>query len=99
MEWRRPLIVGGKATAYMGVRSVVKKGFDDAVPMVFVNQGIEISNEDDEEYAILEERTHVYLALGVNQRKFRQGKSTGAPCVHVASNQTTVIHSAWSTSA
>jgi hydroxyacyl-ACP dehydratase HTD2-like protein with hotdog domain len=78
MEWRRPLIIGGKATACMDVRSVVKKGFGDPVPMVFVNQGIEISNEGDDEYAILEERTHVYLALGVNQRKFRQGTSTGA---------------------
>jgi hypothetical protein len=91
MEWRRPLIIGGKATASMDVRSVAKKGFGDAVPMVFVNQGIEISNEGDEEYAILEERTHVYLALGVKQRKFRQGKSARASYVHVASNQTNVI--------
>ncbi|KAH9079549.1 hypothetical protein EDB83DRAFT_2503964 [Lactarius deliciosus] len=72
MEWRKPLIIGGKAIACMNVRSVVKKGFVDAVPMVFVNQGIEISNEGDEEYAILEERTHVYLALGVKQRRFRE---------------------------
>ncbi|KAH9043105.1 hypothetical protein EDB85DRAFT_2130844 [Lactarius pseudohatsudake] len=72
MEWRKPLIIGGRATACMNVRSAVKKGFVDAVPMVFVNQGIEISNEGDEEYAILEERAHVYLALGVNQRRFRE---------------------------
>ncbi|KAH9180682.1 hypothetical protein EDB89DRAFT_1840662 [Lactarius sanguifluus] len=72
MEWRKPLIIGGRATACMNVRSAIKKGFVDGVPMVFVNQGIEISNEGDEEYAILEERTHVYLALGVNQRRFRE---------------------------
>lgn len=89
MEWRRPLIVGGKAMACMSVRSVVKKGFGDGVPMVFVNQGIEISNEDDRDYAILEERTHVYLALGIEQRKFRQGMSAGASCEHVVSKRYT----------
>ena len=78
IEWRKSLIIGGKATARTNVRSVVKKGFGDAAPLVFVNQGIEISNEGDDKYAILEERTHVYLALGVNQRKFREGKSAGA---------------------
>ena len=93
MEWRKPLIIGGKANGCMNVRSVVKKGFEGAVPMVFVNQGIEISNEGDEGYAILEERTHVYLALGVKQRKFREGKPA---CAYIASNETNVICSAWS---
>ena len=97
MEWRRPLIIGRKATARMSVRSVVKKGVGDAVPMVFVNQGIEISNEDDREYAILEERTHVYLTLGIKLRKFRQGMSASGSSVYTLSLN--VIRSAWSASA
>ena len=92
IEWRKSLVIGGKATACMTVRSVVKKGFGGVDPMVFVNQDIEISNEGDKEYAVLEERTHVYLALGVNQRRFRQGKSAGASCVYAVSNQTVPLY-------
>ncbi|KAI0302172.1 hypothetical protein BC826DRAFT_987627, partial [Russula brevipes] len=64
------LIIGGKASARMSVRSVDKKGFGGATPMVFVNQSIEIANEGEEESAIVEERTHVYCAqaLGTYQR-------------------------------
>ena len=96
MEWRRPLIIGRKATARMSVRSAVKKGVGDAVPMVFVNQGIEISNVDDREYAILEERTHVYFTLGIKLRKFRQGMSAGSSVYTLSLN---VIRSARSASA
>ncbi len=102
MEWRKPLLIGGKATACMNVRSVVKKGFGDVVPMVFVNQGIEISNDGDEEHAILEERTHVYLALGVNQRKFREGKPAGPSCMHSPPTRQmlfVILYSAWSATA
>ncbi len=84
MEWKKPLIIGGKATASMSVRSVIKKGFGGAIPMVFVNQGIEISNEGEEEYAILEERTHVYLALGTVQSKFREGRPGAVSTVHIS---------------
>ena len=102
MEWRKPLLIGGKATACMNVRSVVKKGFGDVIPMVFVNQGIEISNDGDEEHAILEERTHVYLALGVNQRKFREGKPAGPSCMHSPPTRQmlfVILYSAWSATA
>jgi hydroxyacyl-ACP dehydratase HTD2-like protein with hotdog domain len=75
IEWRKPLIIGGKASARMSVRSVDKKGFEGATPMVFVNQCIEIANEGEEESAVVEERTHVYRAqaLGTYQRRFREG--------------------------
>ncbi|KAI0306445.1 hypothetical protein B0F90DRAFT_1622992 [Multifurca ochricompacta] len=72
IEWRKPLVIGEKATAHMSVRSVDKKGFSGPVPMVFVKQGIEITNEGEEDSAILEERTHVYLALGTKQNRFRE---------------------------
>jgi hydroxyacyl-ACP dehydratase HTD2-like protein with hotdog domain len=75
VEWRKPLIIGGKASARMSVRSVDKKGFEGATPMVFVNQCIEIANEGEEESAVVEERTHVYRAqaLGTYQRRVREG--------------------------
>ncbi|KAI0006160.1 hypothetical protein BJV74DRAFT_875213 [Russula compacta] len=62
----KSLIIGGKASARTSVSSVHKKGFDGAcaVPMVFVNQRIEIVNEGEKESAVLEERTHVHRALG-----------------------------------
>jgi hydroxyacyl-ACP dehydratase HTD2-like protein with hotdog domain len=74
MEWRKPLIIGGKACARANVSSVHKKGFGGAAPMVFVNQRIEITNEGGEESAVLEERSHVYLALGTYRRTARDGK-------------------------
>ena len=43
--------------------------------MVFVNQRIEIANEGEGECAVLEERTHVYLALGSYRRTVREGKA------------------------
>jgi hydroxyacyl-ACP dehydratase HTD2-like protein with hotdog domain len=76
IEWKKPLIIGGKASARMNIRSVDKKGFQGAVaPKVFVNQRIEIMNEGDEDCAIAEERTHVYLALETSQKTIREGPS------------------------
>jgi hydroxyacyl-ACP dehydratase HTD2-like protein with hotdog domain len=75
MEWRKPLIIGGKACARANVSSVYKKGFEGVAPMVFVNQRIEITNEGEEGSAVLEERSHVYLAaLGTHRRTARDGK-------------------------
>jgi len=76
IEWRKPLIIGGKACARANVSSVYKKGFDGVAPMVFVNQRIEIMNEGEEESAVLEDRTHVYRGLGTYQRTAREGR----PC-------------------
>jgi hydroxyacyl-ACP dehydratase HTD2-like protein with hotdog domain len=73
IEWKKPLVIGRKASARMNVRSVDKKGFEGAAPMVFVNQKIEIVNEGEEECAIVEERTHVYLALGAKPKPIREG--------------------------
>ncbi|KAI9509616.1 hypothetical protein F5148DRAFT_978024 [Russula earlei] len=72
IEWRNPLIIGGKARALFSVSSVDKKAA--AVPMVFVSQRIEIANEGEEECAVLEERTHVYRAPGTHRRTSREGK-------------------------
>jgi hydroxyacyl-ACP dehydratase HTD2-like protein with hotdog domain len=74
IEWRNPLIIGGKACARTNVSSVHKRGFEGVAPMVFVNQRIEITNEGEEESAVLEERSHVYLALGAYRRTAREGK-------------------------
>jgi len=74
IEWRKPLIIGGKACARANVSSVYKKGFDGVAPMVFVNQRIEIMNEGEEESAVLEDRTHVYRGLGTYQRTAREGR-------------------------
>ena len=77
IEWRKPLVIGGRACARASVGSVSKKGFDGgAAPTVFVNQRIEIANEGEGECAVLEERTHVYLALarGTYQKTAREGK-------------------------
>ncbi|KAI0273767.1 hypothetical protein BC834DRAFT_228405 [Gloeopeniophorella convolvens] len=71
IEWRKPLVIGRRASARLSVGSVEKKGFEGGVPMVFVKQSIDIAYEG-EESAIMEERTHVYLALGAKQRKFRE---------------------------
>ncbi|KAI0256832.1 hypothetical protein BJV78DRAFT_1116856 [Lactifluus subvellereus] len=80
IEWKKPVIIGGKASAYMNVRSVDKKGFEGgAIPMVFVNQNIEIMKEGEEESAIVEERTHVYLAPGAKQRTFREVRGLPPP--------------------
>jgi hypothetical protein len=44
--------------------------------MVFVKQRIEITNDGEEEWAVLEERTHVYCALGTHpsRRSAREGR-------------------------
>jgi hydroxyacyl-ACP dehydratase HTD2-like protein with hotdog domain len=73
IEWKKPLVIGGKASVRMNIRSVDKKGFEGAAPMVFVNQNIEIVNEGEEESAIAEERTHVFLALGAKPKTIREG--------------------------
>jgi hydroxyacyl-ACP dehydratase HTD2-like protein with hotdog domain len=75
IEWRQPLIIGGKACARASVDSVSSKGLDGPAPMVFVKQRIEIANEGEEECAVLEERTHVYLALGTYRRMTREGEA------------------------
>ncbi|KAI0054121.1 hypothetical protein FA95DRAFT_1507760 [Auriscalpium vulgare] len=74
IDWRRPLHIGGRATSTMSVAEVQKKGFEDDRPMVFVKQRVEVRNEGEEaaEAAVVEERTHVYLALQTQQRKFRE---------------------------
>ncbi|ETW85856.1 hypothetical protein HETIRDRAFT_245796, partial [Heterobasidion irregulare TC 32-1] len=72
MEWRRSLIIGGQATSVSTVGAVEKKGFEKGSPMVFVKQQIEIRNKGEAEPAVLEERSHVYLALGVNKRTTRE---------------------------
>jgi hydroxyacyl-ACP dehydratase HTD2-like protein with hotdog domain len=89
IEWRKPLIVGDKACARVSVGSVHKKGFEGVAPMVFVNQRIEITNEGEEEGAVLEERTHVYLTLGTYRRTAREGMD--APLNHIT-NPTTMLY-------
>ena len=88
IEWRKPLIIGGKACARARVSSVSKsnRGLDGTAPMVFVSQRIEITNEGEEECAVLEERTHVYLALGAYRRRAREGKGPGRPGVILTLN-------------
>jgi len=99
IEWRNPLIIGGKACARASVSSVSGKGFDGSAPMVFVNQRIEIANEGEEECAVLEERTHVYLAQGTYRRTTREGKapvgqvSTEKPHADCISYPTTTLYS------
>jgi len=85
IEWRKkPLVIGGKASARFSVGSVDKKGFGrvegasaagtPVPPMVFVNQRIEIANEGEgeSECAVVEERTHVYRTLGTYRRTPRE---------------------------
>ena len=73
MEWRKSLIIGGQATSVSTVGAVEKKGFEKGSPMVFVKQQIEIRNKGEAEPAVLEERSHVYLALGATKRTTREG--------------------------
>jgi len=85
IEWKKPLVIGGKASACFSVDSVDKKGFrvegasagTQVLPMVFVNHRIEIANEGEgkSECAVLEERTHVYRAMGTYRRAPREGQS------------------------
>ena len=100
IEWRQPLIIGGKACARASVDSVSSKGLDGPAPMVFVKQRIEIANEGEEECAVLEERTHVYLALGTYRRMTREGKAPVSCCIISDDHTCTLSHlacsSAWS---
>jgi hydroxyacyl-ACP dehydratase HTD2-like protein with hotdog domain len=77
MEWKLPLTIGAESCSVATVDSVSKKGFDRGSPMVFVKQRIEVkSDEQSVTPNIVEERTHVYLALGTAQKRIvRQGKS------------------------
>ena len=62
-EWNNanPLLVGSRATASFSVASVVKKGFENGNPMVFVNQKIDIVREGFLVPSVTEIRSHVYL--------------------------------------
>jgi len=95
IEWRKPLVIGGKACARASVGLVSKKGFDGgAAPTVFVSQRIEIANEGEGECAVLEERTHVYLALGTHRRTAREGKAKGLmlTAYHIRQPYSTLSH-------
>jgi len=70
MKWHKnPLLIGQKATASSTVGSVEKKGFENGSPMAFVKQKIEIQMQGRSEVSVEEERTHVYLPVGSNQRR------------------------------
>lgn len=62
-EWNNanPLLVGSKATATSSIASVIRKGFENGKPMVFVNQKVEIVKEGSTEPSVTEIRSHVYL--------------------------------------
>ena len=63
-----PVIISGKVSARMNVRSVDKKGFEGgAIPMEFVNQNIEIMGEGEEECAIAKERKDTCIPYAVYQ--------------------------------
>ena len=59
--------------------------------VVFVNQRVEIANEGEGECAVLEERTHVYLALGTYRRTAREGKANLKGLVLTAYHYPTTI--------
>ena len=73
MEWRYDLHIGDRATAFSEMHDVQKKGFEKGAPMVFVKQKIEYKKEDSDDVAILEERSHVYLAAPATRRGVKQG--------------------------
>ena len=73
MEWRSPLRIGERVVAHSEMRDVQKKGFEKGSPMVFVKQRIEYKKEGSDDVAILEERSHVYLAAPANRRGVKQG--------------------------
>ncbi|KAG6874184.1 hypothetical protein C0995_003730 [Termitomyces sp. Mi166 len=60
-----PLMIGQRATATWGIDSVKKRGFDDPqkIPMVFVNQRIDITMKGNTRPSLTEERSHVYFAV------------------------------------
>lgn len=73
MEWRSPVRVGADACAVSTIAAVEKKGFgaEGKTPMVFVKQKIEVKDSEDSAALpnVIEERTHVYLPLGLEQRR------------------------------
>jgi len=77
--WKRPLLIGEKAVAAVRIGSVEKKGFEKGSPMVFVRQIIEYRKEGENEIAIEEERSHVYLASPGNKREVKVVKDLPAP--------------------
>ncbi|KAI0035100.1 hypothetical protein K488DRAFT_76873 [Vararia minispora EC-137] len=80
MEWHRPVRVGEDGCSIATVHSVEKKGFDRGTPMVFVKQYIEIKDHAQSPLPnIIEERTHVYLALGTSIRAVRKVDSLPRP--------------------
>ncbi|KZT70166.1 hypothetical protein DAEQUDRAFT_709097 [Daedalea quercina L-15889] len=74
MVWKEPLSIGENVTASSMIDSVEKKGFDKGSPMVFVNQKIQYRKNDAHQgqAAIVEERSHVYLAAPGNRRGIRK---------------------------
>lgn len=59
--------------------SIAFKGFGTELPMIFVNQKIELRQSGHASYsdvALVEERRHVYLSSRASVRKARVGKCT-----------------------
>ncbi|KIP09564.1 hypothetical protein PHLGIDRAFT_28924 [Phlebiopsis gigantea 11061_1 CR5-6] len=77
MEWRSSLRIGETVVAHSEMLDVQKKGFDKGSPMVFVKQRIEYKRAGSDDVAILEERSHVYLAALASRRHAKQ--VTGMP--------------------
>ena len=80
-QGRRPLGAGGRAAFTSHVHTVAKKGFEEGNPIVFMTRKMlwqrctadkheKVSEED---AAILEERTHVFLTEHHN-RTIREGQ-------------------------
>ena len=69
------LRVGDKARAIWSIANVDKKGFEgeNAKPMVFVKQRIQVIPEGRVEPSMVEERSHVFLASQGDKRGARQG--------------------------
>lgn len=65
--------IGESATSKSTIKQVEKKGFETGSPMVFVKQHIQISSGGSMVPQVEEERSHVYLGLGVNKRSIRPG--------------------------
>ena len=73
IEWRAPLHVGDRVTAFSELLDVQKKGFEKGAPMVFVKQKMVYRRDGSDDVAIAEERSHVYLAAPANRRGVKQG--------------------------
>jgi hypothetical protein len=73
MKWSAPLVIGDNVKSVATVSSVEKKGFEKGTPMVFVNQTIEYTKIGNTVAHIVEERSHVYLPPGHNEREVREG--------------------------